>query len=167
MKSEIAAWKFRCSSARFSCFKCSINLPRKIQFQNRNFYAINRRRFYAMNVIEGTRNAMRNEPKYSNEIHRTRRWSWIAFYRMAAGKGQMLVVNGLCGSQSGTRHDPPLGCLKFVYETKDRRISPEIREREIVRMKKKNAQYFTRDSSIARSWNYLIEIIVHDSFFER
>jgi len=86
----------------------------------------------------------RKESKYSNEIHRARRCSWIAFYRMAAGKGQMLVVNGLCGSQSGTRHDPPLGCLKFVYETKDRRISPEMREREIVRMKKKRAQYFTR-----------------------
>lgn len=134
MKSEIVEISsFKC----FSRLKCNVNVPRKIQFHNYEFHV----EWIDINVVEGIINAMRKESKYSNEIHRARRWSWIAFYRMAAGKGQMLVVNGLCGSQSGTRHDPPLGCLKFVYETKDRRISPEIWEQEIVRMKKKRAVF--------------------------
>lgn len=136
MKSEIVRWKFLRLSVSHVL---NVTL---IYREKYNFKTISFMLWVDIDIVEGITNAMRNELKYSNEIHRARRWLWIAFYRMAAGKGQMSVVNGLCESQSGTRQSP-LDCLKFVYETKDRRISSEIREREIVQIKKKRAIFYS------------------------
>lgn len=96
------------------------------------------------NIIK--KNNKRDERRAWISEHRARPWPWIAFYRMAAGKGQMLVVNGLYGSlKVAPDTNPPLNCLKFVYETKDWQISPEIRARN--RPDEKSTEYFIHDSS--------------------